>query len=73
MDNSRIPIRWTGWYIPWKTRGKTTNKMGRKYQEKLLVAAGYKRMDTVRGIWVSGGELLRRPGPYAGCGTIVRV
>jgi len=52
MDNSIIPIRKPGWKIPWKTCGKTTNEMGRKYQEKLLVAAGYKRMDTVRGIGV---------------------
>jgi len=44
--------------------------MGIKNQEELLVAAEYKRMDTSRAVGISGGELLRRPWPYAGWGAI---
>jgi hypothetical protein len=44
--------------------------MGIKNQEELLVAAEYKRMDTSRGVGISGGELLRRSWPYASWGAI---
>jgi hypothetical protein len=48
MDNCRMPIIRTGWKIPWKTCRRTTTEMERKYQEELLVAAEYKKMDTSR-------------------------
>ena len=44
MDDTIIPKKSTEWNISWKkTCGKTTAKMGRQYQEGLLVAAAYKR------------------------------
>jgi hypothetical protein len=51
MDNSRISKKKYWIKISWKkTCGKTTIEMGRQYQEGLLVAAEYERMEeTSRG------------------------
>lgn len=54
----------TGWKIPWKKASEeNTIQMGRQNQKGLLIVTdvrGWRRL-------AGDGELLKRPGPVAGC------
>jgi hypothetical protein len=65
MDNSRILNK----LLAGKFHGR--RPVGRQKQDGLLIAAECKRMEETKreGTGISGGELLKRPGPNAGCCT----
>jgi hypothetical protein len=70
MDSSRIRKSAEG-KISWKkTCGKTTSEMGRHaWDSPLLVnIVGWSRVE--RALRISGGEILKKPRPNAGCRAI---